>query len=330
MSRAQFRSSFRGFTALAALLVAAPALHAQLPGVGGLPGGDPGDGPGFPAPCGIECFGSAAEAVAQCRADGGSLWDCLGAYREALVACREEAGCDDGPGLPEIPDVPRPCGIECFASARDTAMACLEGGGTREDCVAAYLDALGACREAAGCADPEPPRPPVDRPRPCGLECFGSARDAVMSCRAEGGGLRDCVGAFIEAFRACRAEACAEEPGDEEPGDEEPGDEDPGDEEADEVVGALLASLESFERGDVNRDGTVDLSDPVALLNHLFLQSAAPSCADAADANDDGALDISDPTAILITLFLGGGPLPAPSVEAGIDPTPDALDCSAR
>jgi len=86
MSLDRSRASFRCVVALGALWVTAPALHAQFPG-GGLPD--------LPAPCGVECFGAAAEAVAQCRADGGSLWDCLGAYQEALAACRAEAGCDD-------------------------------------------------------------------------------------------------------------------------------------------------------------------------------------------------------------------------------------------
>ena len=68
---------------------------------------------------------------------------------------------------------------------------------------------------------------------------------------------------------------------------------------------------------DMNGDGNGDLSDAVALLNHLFLGSAGPPCAeggvtDAAnvallDSNGDGGIDLSDAVSWLNFLFLGGG-----------------------
>lgn len=81
-----------------------------------------------------------------------------------------------------------------------------------------------------------------------------------------------------------------------------------------------------FRRGDANSDGSVDLSDGVAVLSFLFLGEVAPSCPDAADADDSGRLDISDAIRILGFLFLGDGPLPLPGPEeCGEDPSPDEL-----
>ncbi len=80
-----------------------------------------------------------------------------------------------------------------------------------------------------------------------------------------------------------------------------------------------------FQRGDINLDGNLDISDPVSILQLLFNGSQV-GCDDAADANDDGSLDIADAVAVLSSLFGGTGPLPAPN-DCGIDPTDDALDC---
>jgi hypothetical protein len=67
---------------------------------------------------------------------------------------------------------------------------------------------------------------------------------------------------------------------------------------------------------DFNQDGGYDLSDPVALLNYLFLGGKAPPCAnhselDAAniallDVNGSAAIDLSDAIYALSFLFLGG------------------------
>ena len=83
----------------------------------------------------------------------------------------------------------------------------------------------------------------------------------------------------------------------------------------------------AFLRGDVDLDGSRQITDPIALLDYLFLGGLEPSCHDAADATDDGALDLADAVAILAYLFTGGSPLPPPLAAAGPDPTPDALSC---
>ena len=83
-----------------------------------------------------------------------------------------------------------------------------------------------------------------------------------------------------------------------------------------------------FRRADINADGKIDISDPIAELNYLFLGGDPIPCLDAADFNDDGALDITDPIAILGYLFQGpGGSVPEPFTSCGSDPTPDKLGC---
>ncbi len=86
--------------------------------------------------------------------------------------------------------------------------------------------------------------------------------------------------------------------------------------------------LPRFIRGRVNADTTVDLSDAVTLLLHLFAQRAI-ACEKAADANDDGMLDIADVVRILDYLFAHADPLPEPAGACGVDPTGDFLDCAA-
>jgi hypothetical protein len=81
-----------------------------------------------------------------------------------------------------------------------------------------------------------------------------------------------------------------------------------------------------FLRGDSNTDGTVDISDSVYLLNHLFIGSAPLICPDAADVNNDGELSIGDPVLGLGALYLGEA-IPAPYPEPGLDLSPDGLHC---
>jgi hypothetical protein len=86
----------------------------------------------------------------------------------------------------------------------------------------------------------------------------------------------------------------------------------------------------TFIRGDANGDRKLDLSDPVSVLNHLFLGGPAPPCTDAADGNDDGRLNLADAVYVLAHLFLGGPDPTAPFPEPGDDPTPDLLPCAPR
>ena len=80
-----------------------------------------------------------------------------------------------------------------------------------------------------------------------------------------------------------------------------------------------------FRRGDVDTSTRLDVTDPISLLGYLFLEGDAPACADAADANDDGDLNLSDAVAILNHLFAGQEALPDPFESCRADPTPDEL-----
>ncbi|MCZ6794386.1 MAG: hypothetical protein O7J95_12315 [Planctomycetota bacterium] len=81
-----------------------------------------------------------------------------------------------------------------------------------------------------------------------------------------------------------------------------------------------------FVRGDANSDDSVNISDPVTVLRHLF-QGLSIRCRDAADGNDDGDLNLTDAVFILDHLFRGGGAPPAPFPQPGLDPTDDPLGC---
>ncbi len=82
-----------------------------------------------------------------------------------------------------------------------------------------------------------------------------------------------------------------------------------------------------FLRGDADPNGSLDIADPVAILNYLFLSATEIACLDAADGNDDGSVDISDPIGLLNFLFVDGTPPAFPHPLAGFDPTPDELEC---
>jgi hypothetical protein len=56
-------------------------------------------------------------------------------------------------------------------------------------------------------------------------------------------------------------------------------------------------------RGDATSDGTLDISDPIAVLADLFLGAPPPACPAAGDFNLDATVDISDPIAMLTFLF---------------------------
>ncbi|MEM7262821.1 MAG: VCBS repeat-containing protein [Planctomycetota bacterium] len=94
-----------------------------------------------------------------------------------------------------------------------------------------------------------------------------------------------------------------------------------------ETLSFVVIDLEEFDRGDCNTDGAFDIADAISLLGVLFTSGGSFDCDDACDANDDGELDIADAVAALSSLFSGAGPLAAPHMSCGVDPTDDALDC---
>ena len=78
----------------------------------------------------------------------------------------------------------------------------------------------------------------------------------------------------------------------------------------------------------MNSDGQFDLSDPIAILQYLFLGGEPPTCLDAADADDDEEIAITDAIYLLFWRFLGGSPPPPPN-DCGPDPEGLALRCDA-
>ncbi|MEM7236128.1 MAG: dockerin type I domain-containing protein, partial [Planctomycetota bacterium] len=91
--------------------------------------------------------------------------------------------------------------------------------------------------------------------------------------------------------------------------------------------GAELKAQAPFQRGDVDASGSINITDAILVLRHLFLGSYTPSCFDAADVNDSGFINIADPIYTLSYLFVGGpAPLP-PLKNCGDDPSSDDLVC---
>lgn len=88
----------------------------------------------------------------------------------------------------------------------------------------------------------------------------------------------------------------------------------------------------AFKRGDVDGDGVLKITDPIRILDYLFIGLVKDlSCLDVADVNDDGAVNIADPIYLLDYLYSGTRPAPPdPFNSCGIDSTPkDNLGCSS-
>ncbi|MBI4586105.1 MAG: VCBS repeat-containing protein [Planctomycetes bacterium] len=80
-----------------------------------------------------------------------------------------------------------------------------------------------------------------------------------------------------------------------------------------------------FHRGDPNNDGAADITDPILVLEFLFLGEEAPSCLEAADFNNNGTVDITDAISELEFLFLTGSPPSPPGAPPSLcGPDPDA------
>lgn len=82
-----------------------------------------------------------------------------------------------------------------------------------------------------------------------------------------------------------------------------------------------------LQRGDVDSDGRISITDAITALRFLFMDGEQPGCLKTIDADDDGRLSITDAVRILGYLFRGDAPFPAPFGVCGIDPTEDPLTC---
>ena len=107
----------------------------------------------------------------------------------------------------------------------------------------------------------------------------------------------------------------------------------------DECVAAIDPNLVAFPpapkflRGDVNNDGTLNITDPINILGFLFLGNPTDlQCEDAADANDSGNINITDSIHLLNYLFNpnptdGTDKIPLPYPDKDSDPTADSIGC---
>jgi hypothetical protein len=272
-----------------------------------------------PDPCVAGCELRYQEDFGSCfdPATGVVDAECLRRADGTYLACLE--GC--GVVLPEPPPAGDPgCTLLCQTAYQQELETCftVEANGmivnADEECVAAadssYLRCLEGCGVEPAPLPGDPGFPIGDCEQSCGAEILG----ALFDCAAENGGAVDidCLARIGDAFNACLA-ACREKA-------------------EERVLGALVrtAGERPFLRGDVDLNGSLQITDAVRVLSYLFLGGAALACEDAADANDDGRLNVADASALLGHLFLGWGPLSAPFGAPGMDPTPDALGCEGR
>lgn len=68
-------------------------------------------------------------------------------------------------------------------------------------------------------------------------------------------------------------------------------------------------NLYAFMRGDANKDGIIDMSDAIYLLNYLFKEGPEPDPYALGDANSDGEILVEDPI-FLLNYILRDGPAP--------------------
>jgi hypothetical protein len=91
--------------------------------------------------------------------------------------------------------------------------------------------------------------------------------------------------------------------------------------------GAVCLAPRPFLRGDVEENGSPNITDAIAILGYLFTGREPPDCLDAADVDDDGAVNITDAIALLNFLFVSGKPPEPPYPDPGFDPTADGVEC---
>lgn len=83
-----------------------------------------------------------------------------------------------------------------------------------------------------------------------------------------------------------------------------------------------------FIRGDVDADGTMNITDPIVLLRYLFQSGTEPSCLVAADVDASGDLNVADALYALNYLFARGPHPGAPFPTCGVNPEPETtLGC---
>ncbi len=64
--------------------------------------------------------------------------------------------------------------------------------------------------------------------------------------------------------------------------------------------------LQPYGRGDVNKDGIIDVADVMYLINYLFIGGSAPDPLWLGDATCDDVVDVADVMNLINYLFIGG------------------------
>ncbi len=90
-----------------------------------------------------------------------------------------------------------------------------------------------------------------------------------------------------------------------------------------------VAQSTNFNRGDVDSNGKVELTDAILTIEYSLLGVYVPTCISSGDGNDDGKVDISDTVYLLSYIFRGTAEPPAPFNSCKPDPTPDQLPCDS-
>jgi len=89
--------------------------------------------------------------------------------------------------------------------------------------------------------------------------------------------------------------------------------------------GSIVPAGALFRRGDVDDNGTLEVTDAVHILLWLFAGAGAPGCFDSADVDNNGSGEISDVVGLLGYLFQAGPPPMDPGpTSCGLDDEPDA------
>ncbi|MEE8141639.1 MAG: hypothetical protein V3T77_00925, partial [Planctomycetota bacterium] len=93
---------------------------------------------------------------------------------------------------------------------------------------------------------------------------------------------------------------------------------------------SLVILGDTFIRGDINDDSSLNIVDATFLLFFLFKMGDAPTCDDSADVNDDGSINTADVISLLNFLFSGSNPPPPPFENCGQDEDDtDSLLCNS-
>lgn len=75
---------------------------------------------------------------------------------------------------------------------------------------------------------------------------------------------------------------------------------------------ALAGNVEPMIlRGDATRNGALEITDAINVLNFLFAGGTYDGCSQVADSNGDGNVNVADPVYLLSFLFTGGATPPA-------------------